>query len=128
MARLSLLVLLVIVDLVIPKESLVPVAPEEVLCPQVLVRVLNPLLQRWQVGPVLPMLLPKVPRVDATEDQAWDDDAGSCQYLTSRACRGTRMEGNGLDGESSPQICRSWVSLMVLHRLKISSSPDVAAA
>ena len=87
MTRLSLLILVVVVDLVVPEESLVPIAPEVVLRPDILVWILDSLLQGRQVLPVLPMLVPKVPRVDAAKYQTWDDDAGSCQYVCSNACR-----------------------------------------
>lgn len=82
---LSLLVFVVIVDLVIPEHRLITIAPEEVLRSDVLIRVFDSLLQRRHVLPVLPMLIPQVPGVDASEDEAGDDDAvgfvsipGSC--------------------------------------------------
>jgi hypothetical protein len=69
------LVLVVVVDLVIPEQSLVAVAPEEVLCADVLIGIFNTLFQRRHVFPVLPMLIPQVVGVDAAEDQGGDDDA-----------------------------------------------------
>jgi hypothetical protein len=52
------LVLFVIVDLVVPEQCLIPIAPEEVLRPDVLVWVLDSLFQRRQMAPVLPMFVP----------------------------------------------------------------------
>jgi len=40
--------------------DLITIAPRVGLCANVHVRVLHPLLQRWHVLPVLPMLIPKV--------------------------------------------------------------------
>jgi len=71
---LGLLVLAVVVDLFVPEESLVTISPEEVLGPKILVRIFDTLFQRWEVFPMLPMLVPQVPRVDASEDEAGDDD------------------------------------------------------
>lgn len=48
---------------------LVTITPEEVLGPDVLVRVLGLLLQTGAVREVLPMLIPQVVGVDRTEDQ-----------------------------------------------------------
>lgn len=51
---------------------LVAVSPEEVLGPNVLVRVLNTFLERGLVRPVLPMLCPQTVGVDAAEDNGGD--------------------------------------------------------
>jgi hypothetical protein len=69
------LILVVVVDLVIPEKSLISVTPEEVPRSDVLVRVFDSLFQGRKVAPVLPMLVPQVPGVDAAEDQARDYDA-----------------------------------------------------
>lgn len=53
---------------------LVTVSPEEVLGPDVLVRIFHALLQGREVFPVFPMLIPQVPGVDASEDEAGCDD------------------------------------------------------
>jgi hypothetical protein len=71
----SSLILVVVVDLVIPEKCLVSIAPEEVFCSNVLVGVFDSLFQRWKVAPVLPMLVPQVPGVDAAEYEAWDNNA-----------------------------------------------------
>lgn len=92
---LSDLVLVVVVDLVVPEHGLVAVAPEEVLGPDVLVGVLDALLQRGHVLPVLPMLVPQVICVDAAEDQAGNDDAVELVRLVySRRRRGGSREGS----------------------------------
>jgi hypothetical protein len=63
------LVLVVVVDAVVPEQGLVTVAPRVVLGADVLVGVLNALLQRRHVVPVLPMLVPEVIGVDGGENQ-----------------------------------------------------------
>ena len=63
-----------VVDLVIPEKCLVSIAPEEVLGADVHVRVLDALLDGL-VRLVLPVLAPEAPCVDASDDQAGDDDA-----------------------------------------------------
>jgi len=73
-SRLSSLVLVVVVDLVIPEQGLVSITPEEVLCSNVLVWVLDSFFQGWKMAPMFPMLVPEVPCVDATEYEAGDDD------------------------------------------------------
>ena len=37
---------------------LIAISPEEILCSEVLIRIFDPLFQRWQMAPVLPMLIP----------------------------------------------------------------------
>lgn len=54
------------------QESLVTVAPGEVLGPDVLVRVLDSLLQRRHVGPVLPVLVPQVVAVGGSDGKGGD--------------------------------------------------------
>lgn len=90
----SSLVLLVVVDLIVPavalvispdfsftrslrdlQSGLVAVTPEEVLGADVLVRVLGALLERREVRPVLPMLIPKVVGVDRGQSESGDDGA-----------------------------------------------------
>ena len=56
---------------------LVTIAPEKVLRPDVLVRVLDALLQRREVLPVLPVLVPQVPSIETTEAEDGNDDAAS---------------------------------------------------
>jgi hypothetical protein len=51
-------------------SDLISISPEEVLRPNVLIRIFNSLFQRRQVAPVLPMLVPQIPRIDTTEDEA----------------------------------------------------------
>jgi len=51
------------------QDGLVTVAPGEVLGAHVLVGVLDALLKRGHVAPVLPVLLPEDVGVDATTDQ-----------------------------------------------------------
>jgi hypothetical protein len=58
------------------QQRLVPISPREILRPDVLVRILDPLLQRRQMLPVFPMLVPKVPGIDAAEDEAGGHDTG----------------------------------------------------
>jgi len=55
--------------------DLVTISPKEVPRPYVLIWILNPLLQRRQVLPMLPMLPPQIPGIDAAEDEAGNDDA-----------------------------------------------------
>jgi len=57
------------------QTHLVSVAPEEVLGADVLVRILSSLLQRRQVRPVLPMLVPQDIGVQASNDQAREGHA-----------------------------------------------------
>ena len=61
-------------------SNLIAISPEEVPCPNVLIRIFNSLLQRRQVAPVLPMLVPQIPRIDATEDEARYDYAARGQW------------------------------------------------
>jgi hypothetical protein len=67
------LVLVVVVDVFVPEEGLVAVSPGEVLGPDVLVGVLDALLERGHVAPVLPVLVPEVVGVVAREDDAGGD-------------------------------------------------------
>jgi hypothetical protein len=67
------LVLVVVVDAGVPEEGLVAVSPGEVLGPDVLVGVLDALLERGHVAPVLPVLVPEVVGVVAREDDAGGD-------------------------------------------------------
>lgn len=57
-SHLGSLVLVVVVDLFVPEKSLVSVAPEEVLCPDVLVWVFDSLFQGRKMAPMLPVLVP----------------------------------------------------------------------
>jgi hypothetical protein len=57
-----------IIHLIIPKHRLIPISPEKVLRPDVLVRILDPLFQGREMFPVLPMLGPQVVGIDAAED------------------------------------------------------------
>lgn len=52
---------------------LVSITPGEVLGPDVLVRVLDALLKRRHVRPVLPMLVPEVISVEASKNHGRDD-------------------------------------------------------
>lgn len=54
------------------QKSFVTVAPEEILDPDVLVRVLGAFLERRHVGPVLPVLVPEVIGVDTSNNQEGD--------------------------------------------------------
>ena len=95
-------VLLMVVDLVVPEKSLqthfrqsppvsnsnhsmaylVSVTPEEVLGPDVLVRVLRELFAWGLVGLVLPVLVPEAPGVDTGDAEGGDDDTGGdCEYF-----------------------------------------------
>lgn len=67
------LVLVVVVDLVVPEEGLVAIAPGEVLGADVLVGILDTLLKRGQVAPVGPVLIPEVVGVEASEEDASRD-------------------------------------------------------
>ena len=62
-----------VVDLVVPEESLVSVTPLVVLGTDVLVRVLGALLQRRHVRPVLPVLAPEPVGVGTGGDKAGGD-------------------------------------------------------
>lgn len=82
------------------QQGLVAVAPGEVLGAHVLVGVLDPLLQRRQVLPVLPVLVPQVPRVDAAQDQGGDHHARRKEekkldrlLLLAFVCGGRRADG-----------------------------------
>jgi len=66
----SNLILFVVVCLVIPEKSLVPVTPEEILASDVLVWIFWSLLQRRHVLPMRPMLMPKVVGIDRCNDKA----------------------------------------------------------
>lgn len=66
-----LLVLLVVVDLVVPEERLVAIAPKEVLGADVLVGVLGLLLHGRLVGFVLPVSVPPHLTIDSSHEQAW---------------------------------------------------------
>lgn len=70
-----------VVDRVVPEEGLVAVAPGEVLGADVLVGVLDALLERRHVLPVLPVLRPQVPGVQAREDEGRRDAAGEGFWL-----------------------------------------------
>lgn len=70
----SLLVLLMIIHLRVPKQRLIPIAPEVILRPDVLVRVLGLLFQGRAVSDVLPVLGPQAVGVDAGHDEAGDYD------------------------------------------------------
>lgn len=78
-----------VVDLVVPEESLVTIAPGEVLGADVLVWVLDALLERGQVAPVLPVLVPEVVSVQASKENA-SRDATSLMlafwYLNCMVC------------------------------------------
>jgi len=63
-----------VIDLVVPEEGLVPISPEEVLRSDVLVWIFDSLLQWGEMAPVLPMLVPQIPCIDAAENEAWDDN------------------------------------------------------
>lgn len=76
-ASLGGLVLVVVVDAVVPEQGLVTVAPGEVLGADVLVGVLDALLQRRHMRPVLPMLVPQVVGVGGCEQNAGEDTAVS---------------------------------------------------
>ena len=64
------------------QEGLVSVSPEEVLCAEVLVRVLSALLKWLHVGPVLPVLVPENVGVGGSNDQCWDNSAKNGQHLS----------------------------------------------
>jgi hypothetical protein len=57
-----------IINLVIPKQRLITISPKEIPGADVLVRILDAFFQWGHVFPVLPMLVPEVPGVDAGED------------------------------------------------------------
>lgn len=63
------------VDAIVPEQSLVAVAPGVVLGADVLVGILDALLQRGHVRPVLPMLVPEAVGVDSGEQEAGEDSA-----------------------------------------------------
>ena len=54
--------------------DLITIAPGKFLCSDVLVRVLHPLLQRWQMFPVLPMLTPEIVGIDTGDNQTGNGD------------------------------------------------------
>ena len=56
------------------QESLIPIAPREVLGPQVLVRILDALLKRRKMSLVLPVLIVEVIGIDARDEQGRDTD------------------------------------------------------
>lgn len=86
------LIFVVVVDLVIPEKSLISVTPEEVPRSDVLVWVFDSLFQGREVAPVLPMLVPEVPGVNAAKDQARDDDA---MAVSVQCCRLQMFEVGG---------------------------------
>jgi hypothetical protein len=75
---LTLLALLLVVDLVVPEQRLVAVAPWERLVPDVKVVVLWAFFWWRAVLLVFPMFVPECVGVGAEDDQAGDDDAVSC--------------------------------------------------
>lgn len=112
---------------------LVTVAPEEVLCPDVLVRVLWLLLLWRLVGLVLPVLVPEAVGVDTGNGEAGDDDAvrgqsvrcgfseqdcvclAECVSGVHDSVGPARCEVGGywrcvLDGQFAPEICRQRLS------------------
>lgn len=89
------------------QQRFIPISPRKILRPDILIRILDPLLQRRQMLPMFPMLVPKVPGVDRAEDQAGghDTDGGVSLCLWFPEC------GAGvLNRESSPEICGGAVS------------------
>ena len=60
------------------KTHLVTIAPREVLGADVLVGVLDALLKRRKVVPVLPVFIPEVVRVDTGKDQGRNNSAVDC--------------------------------------------------
>jgi hypothetical protein len=57
------------------QQRLIPITPGIILGPDVLIGILDALLQGRHVLPVLPMLVPEIPGVDAGEDDAGDHHA-----------------------------------------------------
>jgi len=94
---LALLVLLVVVNLRVPEQGLVSITPEKVLSSYILVWVFRSVLQRRQMLPMAPMLIPKIVRVDASNEEAGNSD---------------------IEGQLAPQItgCRS----MILHSFSLT--------
>ena len=104
---------------------LVTIAPLVVLGADVLVRVLNTLLQRRQVAPVLPMLIPEPVGIGASEDEAGSNTASILlasfhhnhslgivlqDHPIVRNRRRYRKftqwrEGHVLDGDLPPELC-----------------------
>ena len=91
-----LLILVMVVDLGIPEESLlelisiypnmseglndlVTITPEKGLCAYVLVRVFYTFLQRGHVVPMLPMLVPKILCIQRGKYEGWNDNAAPYQ-------------------------------------------------
>lgn len=54
------------------QQRLIAISPREILRPDVLVWVLDAFLQGREMLPVLPVLVPEIPGVDAAEDDAGD--------------------------------------------------------
>lgn len=122
------------------QTHLVSVAPEEVLGADVLVRILSSLLQRRQVRPVLPMLVPQDIGVQASNDQAREGHAvkvsisvspvqftslgprsgGSLTRVTAYA----RVLGNERSASISPQassrVRTTCASGVILHGLPLA--------
>ena len=85
-----------VVDLVVPESSLVTIAPREVLGADVLVGVLDALLKRRKVVPVLPVFIPEVVRVDTGKDQGRNNSVD--RQLAPELARGSSMVTRLLSG------------------------------
>ena len=62
------------------RTHLIAVSQWEIFSSDILIRVLDSLLQRRQMLPVVPMLDPQVVGVDAAEDDAWDHHADQVSF------------------------------------------------
>ena len=70
-------------------NDLVSIAPEKGFGADVLIGVFDTFLQGWHVLPMLPMLIPKVLRIQRGKNYGWDNDAVLCE-LRYRFVIGTR--------------------------------------
>ena len=85
------------------QKRFVAVAPEEVLDANVLIRILGALLKRRHVRPVLPMLIPEIPGIDAGQNHGGRDATASDSLYIRMAKPSTSGEAER-GGESGGDI------------------------
>lgn len=104
---------------------LVTIAPEIVLCPDVLVRILWLLLLWWLVGLVLPVLVPETISVDAGDSEAWNNntvqhESTTCLRLGEAVFLGPVIHCAGWDGEMR-EVRTRWTSCAIDLQLIVVS-------
>lgn len=82
---------------------LVTVSPEVVLRPDVLVRILDALLKRGLVGPMLPMLIPQPPGIDTTENERRNHNVDA-EFAPEICAKGSRGQLSSI-AESYSRLC-----------------------